>query len=76
VKYYTTKKPRLSSGNLRNPYGDFLRYVKSPGGSKLEPVIASLLAFAALGERLDAGQLLGAVLILVAVISLTRAPSA
>ena len=39
----------------------------------LEPVIASVLAFVFLRERLDPGQLIGGALILVAVISLTRA---
>jgi drug/metabolite transporter (DMT)-like permease len=39
----------------------------------LEPVIASVLAFVFLHERLDPGQLIGGALILVAVISLTRA---
>jgi DME family drug/metabolite transporter len=56
-----------------------LRYVQVSSASvvaTLEPVIASLLAFAVLGERLDSGQLLGGALILVAVISLTRATSA
>jgi len=41
----------------------------------LEPVIASLLAFAVLGERLDPVQLVGGGLILAAVIVLTRASS-
>jgi len=40
----------------------------------LEPVIASLLAFAFLGERLDPAQLVGGGLILIAVLALTRAP--
>ena len=39
----------------------------------LEPVIASMLAFIFLHERLDPGQLIGGALILIAVISLTRA---
>jgi drug/metabolite transporter (DMT)-like permease len=68
--------PTLGSGLAFNAG---LRYVQVSSASvvaTLEPVIASLLAFAVLGERLDPGQLLGGALILVAVISLTRAPSA
>jgi drug/metabolite transporter (DMT)-like permease len=56
-----------------------LRYVQVSSASvvaTLEPVIASLLAFAVLGERLEPGQLLGGALILVAVMSLTRTASA
>jgi DME family drug/metabolite transporter len=68
--------PTLGSGLAFNAG---LRYVPVSSASvvaTLEPVIASLLAFAVLGERLDPGQLLGGALILVAVISLTRAASA
>jgi DME family drug/metabolite transporter len=67
--------PTLGSGLAFNAG---LRYVPVSSASvvaTLEPVIASLLAFAVLGERLDPGQLLGGVLILVAVISLTRTNS-
>jgi DME family drug/metabolite transporter len=68
--------PTLGSGLAFNAG---LRYVPVSSASvvaTLEPVIASLLAFAVLGEHLDPGQLFGGALILVAVISLTRAPSA
>ena len=68
--------PTLGSGLAFNAG---LRYVQVSSASvvaTLEPVIASLLAFAVLGERLDPGQLLGGALILVAVMSLTRATSA
>jgi DME family drug/metabolite transporter len=67
--------PTLGSGLAFNAG---LRYVPVSSASvvaTLEPVIASLLAFAVLGERLDPGQLFGGALILAAVISLTRAPS-
>jgi DME family drug/metabolite transporter len=53
-----------------------LRYVPVSSASvvaTLEPVIASALAFAFLQEQLDPGQLIGGALILLAVISLTRA---
>ncbi len=56
-----------------------LRYVPVSSASivaTLEPVIASLLAFALLGERLDPAQLVGGGLILAAVMVLTRASSA
>jgi len=52
-----------------------LRYVPVSSASvvaTLEPVIASLLAFAFLHERLDPAQLVGGGLILAAVIFLTR----
>ena len=55
-----------------------LRYVQVSSASvvaTLEPVIASILAFAFLHERLDPAQLVGGGLILAAVIFLTRAPS-
>jgi DME family drug/metabolite transporter len=67
--------PTLGSGLAFNAG---LRYAPVSSASivaTLEPVIASLLAFAVLGERLDPGQLFGGVLILVAVVSLTRASS-
>ena len=53
-----------------------LRYIPVSSASvtaTLEPVIASILAFVLLGERLDPAQLAGGGLILAAVISLTRA---
>lgn len=65
--------PTLGSGLAFNAG---LRYVPVSSASvvaTLEPVIASLLAFAFLGERLDPGQLLGGALILIAVVTLTRA---
>lgn len=52
-----------------------LRYIPVSNASvvaTLEPVSASLLALFFLGERLDLAQLVGGVLILAAVISLTR----
>jgi len=55
-----------------------LRYVQVSSASvvaTLEPVIASLLAFTFLHERLDLTQLMGGGLILAAVIILTRVPS-
>ena len=55
-----------------------LRYVQVSSASvvaTLEPVIASLLAFTFLHERLDLAQLMGGGLILAAVIFLTRASS-
>jgi len=55
-----------------------LRYVQVSSASvvaTLEPVIASILAFAFLHERLDPAQLIGGGLILAAVVFLTRAPS-
>jgi drug/metabolite transporter (DMT)-like permease len=67
--------PTLGSGLAFNAG---LRYVAVSSASvvaTLEPVIASLLAFMFLGERLDPGQLLGGALILIAVVSLTRASS-
>ena len=67
--------PTLGSGLAFNAG---LRHVPVSSASvvaTLEPVIASLLAFAVLGERLDPGQLFGGALILVAVISLTRSSS-
>jgi drug/metabolite transporter (DMT)-like permease len=54
-----------------------LRYIPVSSASvvaTLEPVIASLLAFAFLHERLDLAQLAGGALILIAVIILTRTP--
>jgi DME family drug/metabolite transporter len=64
--------PTLGSGLAFNAG---LRYVPVSSASvvaTLEPVIASLLAFAFLGERLDPAQLLGGGLILAAVLILTR----
>jgi drug/metabolite transporter (DMT)-like permease len=64
--------PTLGSGLTFNAG---LRYIPVSNASvvaTLEPVIASLLAFIFLHERLDLAQLGGGALILVAVISLTR----
>jgi DME family drug/metabolite transporter len=65
--------PTLGSGLAFNAG---LRYVPVSSASvvaTLEPVIASLLALVFLHEQLDPAQLLGGALILIAVVSLTRA---
>ena len=67
--------PTLGSGLTFNAG---LRYVPMSSASvvaTLEPVIATLLAFAVFGEWLDPRQLFGGELILVAVISLTQSRS-
>jgi len=68
--------PTLGSGVI---YNAGIRYIPVSDASvvaTIEPVVASILAFLFLRERLDPAQLVGGGLILTAVISLTRAQAA
>jgi DME family drug/metabolite transporter len=65
--------PTLGSGLAFNAGLHYVPVSSASVVATLEPVIASILAFLFLNEHLAAAQLLGGALILIAVISLTRA---
>jgi DME family drug/metabolite transporter len=68
--------PTLGSGLIFNAGVRYIPVSNASVVATIEPVVASVLAFLFLGERLDLAQLVGGALILAAVISLTRAQHA